>query len=285
LKSAASLREKLVRKRYRDPAREITDLIGVRVVLYYESEISDVISSLSRLFQIDKDHSTDKRSHLRDREFGYRSVHLIVSIAGRAKKDPGNIELSGKWFEIQIRSLLEHAWASIDHEIVYKSGIKYPKEVRRRFASIAGTLEILDREFLGLRDARRDLVEAYAARYAGGNDMLIKLDAARLVALMNTIHFPITANQKLPIGISNRLVRALAAIGLINGKDVVRHFKTNRVRIAIRKFAANSQIAVNAVSHIAIVSIIVGTANKNILTKHLADLSQDPRLLGAFSSS
>jgi hypothetical protein len=59
----------------------------------------------------------------------------------------GDEFLRKRWFEIQVRSLLEHAWAEIEHEIVYKSGITQPDAVRRRFAALAGSLELFDSEF------------------------------------------------------------------------------------------------------------------------------------------
>ena len=137
-KSTKSLKEKLARKRYRNPASEITDLIGVRVVTYYSDQIDAVTSALARELRVFRRLSVDKRQALNLREFGYRSVHLIVkpkSIASGRFSALGN-----RRFEVQVRSLLDHAWASIEHEIVYKSGITYPEAFQRRFASLAGAL-------------------------------------------------------------------------------------------------------------------------------------------------
>jgi len=53
--------------------------------------------------------------------------------------------------EIQVRTILQHAWAEIEHDLVYKSPADIPFRVRRRFASLAGLLEIADREFESLR--------------------------------------------------------------------------------------------------------------------------------------
>jgi putative GTP pyrophosphokinase len=54
--------------------------------------------------------------------------------------------------EIQIRSILQHAWAEIEHDLGYQRKIAVPAEVRRRFSRIAGILELVDQEFIGLRD-------------------------------------------------------------------------------------------------------------------------------------
>jgi hypothetical protein len=53
--------------------------------------------------------------------------------------------------EIQVRTILQHAWAEIEHDIVYKSSEDIPFELRRKFASLAGLVEIADREFEALR--------------------------------------------------------------------------------------------------------------------------------------
>ena len=64
--------------------------------------------------------------------------------------------------EIQIRSILQHAWAEIEHDLGYKAGSQVPAPIRRRFSRLAGLLEIGDSEFAQIRD---DLA-AYAARVA-----------------------------------------------------------------------------------------------------------------------
>jgi putative GTP pyrophosphokinase len=63
-------------------------------------------------------------------------------------------------FEIQIRSILQHAWAEIEHDLGYKSAEAIPRHIRRRFARLAGVLELADDEFGAIRD---DLA-AYANR-------------------------------------------------------------------------------------------------------------------------
>jgi len=55
--------------------------------------------------------------------------------------------------EIQVRTVLQHAWAEIEHDIQYKSTITIPTEIRRRFVALAGMLEIADREFQGIQDS------------------------------------------------------------------------------------------------------------------------------------
>src|SRR5262249_19774054 len=54
--------------------------------------------------------------------------------------------------EIQVRTVLQHAWAEIQHDIQYKSVTTIPVAIRRRFMALAGLLEIADREFQAIQD-------------------------------------------------------------------------------------------------------------------------------------
>src|SRR5580704_18168352 len=107
-----------------------------------------------------------KRVELGLHDFGYRSVHLIAKLKQGQVLSGQYQPLRDNWFEIQIRSILEHAWAEIEHEVVYKSGIIFPEVVKRRFARLAGMVELIGDEFLNLREERSRLVEEYKHRYA-----------------------------------------------------------------------------------------------------------------------
>lgn len=58
---------------------------------------------------------------------------------------------------VQLRTILQHTWAEIEHDIQYKSSAAIPRDIRRRFMALAGLLEIADREFQAIQDADRDL--------------------------------------------------------------------------------------------------------------------------------
>ena len=183
-KDPDSLRAKLRSKSYTDPEIQMTDRIGARIITYYRDHVDIVVERLKREFEIDPANSVDKRQLLNLTTFGYRSVHLIARLKPPRTKMPEYESIRGIWFEIQIRSVLEHAWAEIEHEIVYKSGIKYPDGILRQFAALAGTLKILDSEFLSLRTARVRLLEEYRERYSRLRDGKEPLDAARLLGFL-----------------------------------------------------------------------------------------------------
>src|SRR5439155_19155749 len=94
--------------------------------------------------------SIDKRTELGLKEFGYQSVHVIARVRSSSPNLGWFREVGPDWFEIQVRSILQHSWAEIEHEVVYKSGVAYPQSFKRAFSALAGTLEILDKQFESL---------------------------------------------------------------------------------------------------------------------------------------
>ena len=66
--------------------------------------------------------------------------------------------------EIQVSTILQDAWAEIEHDIVYKSPEDIPFRLRRRFACLAGLLEIADREFESLRQDEMVVRQAVQSR-------------------------------------------------------------------------------------------------------------------------
>ena len=152
-KSFESLAGKLERGdgKYRTLS-DITDLVGVRVITYLHDDVDKVASILAHEFSVDPDNSVDKRAlHDPDR-FGYMSLHSVLRLNdGRARLAEYRTYLEIP-FEVQIRSILQHTWAEIEHDLGYKSTAAIPVAVRRRFSRLAGLLELADLEFAGIRD-------------------------------------------------------------------------------------------------------------------------------------
>ena len=129
---------------YADPLREITDQIGVRVITYVRSDVSavaDVLGSQLRVLD-DRDLGQETASEGR---FGYASRHLQVSRNG------------GPTAQVQVRTVLQHAWAEFEHDIRYKGTVpeEHARDFDRRFTLAAGLLELADQEFTTIRDRLR----------------------------------------------------------------------------------------------------------------------------------
>lgn len=135
---------------------DLTDILGARVICFFSDDIDKIGKSVEERFVIDWNNSSDKRALIKADSFGYLSLHYICMLPNDAGY-PDNI--CGKKFEIQIRTVLQHAWAAINHDLGYKSEFGVPRDVTREFSRIAGLLEIADNEFVRTRDHMRGYTE------------------------------------------------------------------------------------------------------------------------------
>lgn len=160
LKKPASLSDKLRRKVGRYHAlSDVTDLVGLRIITYFESDVAAVSRLIEQGWDVDWNHSVDKsKVHDPDR-FGYMGVHYVVRPSAEQPEFAEFVQgglLPGVRLEIQIRSILQHAWAEIEHDLGYKNRDAVPREVSRRFYRLAGLLEIADEEFMAIARMSRD---------------------------------------------------------------------------------------------------------------------------------
>ncbi|MEV7093726.1 hypothetical protein AB0M80_12910 [Amycolatopsis sp. NPDC051045] len=130
----------------------LTDLLGIRIVTYFDDDVDKVSELLREEFEVDEGNSIDKRANLDSDRFGYLSVHFILTLGSKREHLIEYERFSGKKFEVQIRSVLQHAWAEIEHDLGYKISGGIPQNLRRRFSRVAGLLESADVEFRSLRD-------------------------------------------------------------------------------------------------------------------------------------
>jgi ppGpp synthetase/RelA/SpoT-type nucleotidyltranferase len=284
VKGVDSLRRKLRQKRYSNFALEASDVIGVRVITYYDDGVDKVAEALKRELRIISIRSIDKRKRLSLREFGYRSIHLVACLKKTHLNAYKYCELPVKRFEIQIRSLLEHAWAEIEHEVIYKSGIAYPDNMKRRFASIAGTLEVLDEQFHRLRDEKMGLIDGLLEEYRTQNVAgRITLDVSRLVALLeyrypSGLGWRDAEKQGRPFkrGLDASCIEALRAVGIRTVDSLVRLMANSKFKRAVLDFAARAGKAIDSISHLAIVVIAVMVKQPRALMVHFPELVFDP---------
>ena len=157
VKTADSVAGKLDRKPEKySSASDITDLVGFRIICYFTDQI-DMISSLIRdMFVIDWNNCVDKSTTLSPNAFGYLSVHYICSLK---HSDEYPSRLCRYKFEIQIRTVLQHTWAEIEHDLGYKNEFGVPLHVRREFSRMASLLEVADEGFLRIKHT----LEVYSA--------------------------------------------------------------------------------------------------------------------------
>ena len=154
VKSRESLKDKLKRPNVEYATlSDVTDVSAVRITTYFHDEVDKVAGYLEGEFELVKEQSVDKRKLLDADRFGYLSLHQIVRLSAERLKLTEYRRFPNLTCEIQVRSILQHAWAEIEHDLGYKSRIEVPQPLRRRFSRLAGLLELADEEFAAIRDA------------------------------------------------------------------------------------------------------------------------------------
>lgn len=287
-KSPESVRAKLLRKQYANPRASLTDRIGARVIVYRASEVDRVAELLRHAIHIRERDSTDKRRSLGLREFGYRSYHLVGSLPPRMTARPELRALRGQVFEIQIRSLLEHAWAEIEHNLVYKSGAEFPVDLKRRFAAIAGVLELLEHEFNLLRQEALHLTEVALASVASSATRRQVLDVPRMLALLEFRwpHGPSfrqaeATGQPFPPGIGYRFLLALSIAGIRDVGALNRVLTSPSLRTLRDRYATAQGISSEEVSHLATLALIIGYRAPGLLEVYFPEFTSDLSLVAA----
>lgn len=149
VKAFDSFWEKISRKQYHDdPFAKIQDLAGLRIVYHFISDYEKIVRILKNEFNIIEE--VNKQESLGLNQFGYRSNHFIVQAPQK---------LGGFKVEIQVRTLLMHAWAEIEHKLAYKSKAQIPDTLRRKFSQMAALLEVVDERFDEIRHDRDEFFD------------------------------------------------------------------------------------------------------------------------------
>jgi putative GTP pyrophosphokinase len=160
--------KKKLKTKYLNPEKDyrklddITDLAGLRVITYYEDDLDRVSEVIKREFEVDAENTVDKREAEPDR-FGYTAINYVCEHLAKRTSDVEYKKFSGIRCEIQITSILSHAWAEIEHEW-YDLKEGYPAGVKRRFKRIAALLELAESEFQDIRKSRTQYERSVAVR-------------------------------------------------------------------------------------------------------------------------
>ena len=168
LKSFESLFSKVLRKARElnggmDRSRSVlvADLIGIRVVCPFLQDTLRVEEVVRQNFEVvERERKGEDYS---PREFGYESTHLIIKLEGPTEVE-GLIQ-EDVLCEIQIRTILQDAWAEVEHELMYKAEFTpFDEPLRRKLAAVNANLSLSDIIFQEIRDYQRRLQEELKKR-------------------------------------------------------------------------------------------------------------------------
>ena len=143
LKSPASIAEKLQRKGLPQTLEAIeqnlTDIAGVRIVCNYIEDIYHIAELLTRQQDVEL---VRRRDYIRKpKESGYRSLHLVIRIPVFLSSHTELVPV-----EVQIRTIAMDFWASLEHQLRYKSDQETTQNLRRRLQKCAQRSAALDLE-------------------------------------------------------------------------------------------------------------------------------------------
>ncbi len=163
---------------FADPLVDITDQIGVRVITYLHSDVAAVADLLAEELEVLGDRDLGQET-ANEGQWGYASRHLLVGPDGSsAHEGPDRVA------QVQIRTVLQHAWAEFEHAIRYKGTIPQEKapDLDRRFTLAAGLLELADREFSMIRDELQSSVGERRPDADAGDPRISSEDLATFLA-------------------------------------------------------------------------------------------------------
>jgi putative GTP pyrophosphokinase len=132
----------------------ITDLIGVRIICPFLEDLAVVENVIKRTFEVVE--LDRKGAQYTFKEFGYESIHLLIKIPERIIKKRGSCGCEVA--EIQIRTILQNAWAEVEHELVYKAEFTpFDEPMKRKLAAVNASLSLADIVFQEIRTYQRQL--------------------------------------------------------------------------------------------------------------------------------
>lgn len=144
VKERTSVQNKLVDRDYVDPANDMTDLVGIRIISLFESDLRKADRAVKKAFQVIS--TENKIEEAADDTFGYMSIHYICMLKAE-HQGPRYDGLHGLKFEVQSRTILMDAWANVSHYLAYKGKNSIPEEKQRAFYALAGLFYVADKQF------------------------------------------------------------------------------------------------------------------------------------------
>lgn len=142
---------KKIKKKRREKGREnysyidLNDKLGVRIICTFQEEMEPIDKYLEKYFDIK--NVERKKENLDVKTLDYISNHYDACIKPSVKQFSKHSHLQNIVFEIQVRTLNQHAWANTAHSLSYKQEADIPPSLMRKVYRLLSLYEIADDEF------------------------------------------------------------------------------------------------------------------------------------------
>jgi putative GTP pyrophosphokinase len=139
----------------------ITDIVALRVVCPFLGDLKLAEASICSSFKVlDVERKGSERSF---REFGYESIHLLVELPLDLREEARGFDCPA--VEVQLRTILQEAWAEVEHELVYKAEFTpFDEPMKRKLAALNANLSLSDIIFQEILDYQRRLTSELEKR-------------------------------------------------------------------------------------------------------------------------
>ena len=285
IKAEDSLKKKLELKGSKyQTILDVTDIVGARIVTFYADDVDKFAAKIEQSFMIDFENSIDKRRLFNIDQFGYMSVHYICTIPKEMYYDENNPEINNIRFEIQIRSVLQHAWATIEHDTGYKSDVEIPKEYLRALNRLASLLELADESFCDIRNSLEDYRRRVRQVVSSGNfaDVDLNIDTLNMYVEnggFQTLNKKIATINNMEIQEANlseflNVFKAFRFKTLKDLDDFVKEYSNMAYEFSIRQFDGKDIDIITSVAGPLALSIVFVAKNGmgESIVKRLLDL-------------
>ena len=141
----------------------ITDVVALRVVCPFLGDLARAEESICSSFKVlEVERKGSERSF---REFGYESIHLLIELPDDLRVDAHGFD--SPVVEVQLRTILQEAWAEVEHELVYKAEFTpFDEPMKRKLAALNANLSLSDIIFQEILDYQRRLTSQLEQRRA-----------------------------------------------------------------------------------------------------------------------
>ncbi len=123
----------------------LKDKLGIRIICNYNSDLDAIHHLINSIFEVEKEEL--KKDELAFDKLGYTSNHYDLKFPNISKYDAERGHLAHLVFECQVRTVSQHAWANVVHELSYKYEGELDDKLKRRIYRLSTLFEIADDEF------------------------------------------------------------------------------------------------------------------------------------------